>query len=245
MAVRRPLYAAAGRLLEIPDSDSLPTALVPTSTTSPLARLVLPDDFAPTGTTRIGQWGWSPQSSPTVTEIPGEDKHPGIVQIATSTTVNDFGGISFNVGAVGIILPAQVDYFVAVVRIPTITSMVVRVGLANSAAALLPTNGMYFEYVAATSTFWRSVSMASGSPSAGNTTVTVTANNWYQLKFVRNANGTWTSSINGVDHLVHSTAIPTAALQPVVIVGNTTAAVRSAQLDYFEFTSIPLGQRWT
>lgn len=73
-----------------------------------------------------------------------------------------------------------------------------------------------------------------------------TAGNWLQVEF-RWSTGTSSVScyVNGTLKATHTT-MPTAAVNPGMIIWNVTgAAQKEIDWDFFSLKTLPLGQRWT
>jgi hypothetical protein len=114
-------------------------------------------------------------------------------------------------------------------------------GLMDGTAAGAPVNGVYFSYTHGTNSGrWVCTTRASSTSTAVNSSITVTANQWYRLKAVINAAGTNVDFYID-DTLVGSstTNIPTAAQRFVFKMEKSagTTAARS-NLDYVAFRMV-------
>lgn len=209
--------------------------------------LDIEDEFLRSGNEsgEIGQLGWAQQSTPTNTEIAAVANHPGIVRTATTTTSGDFAALSLNAGAVGAILPTDVELYIFIVRPITTASQILRIGLMDTITAATQVNGVYFEHNTASSANWRTVTRAANVETANSTAIAVTANNWYYLSTLRVSNGNWLFYLNASLQFTHSTNLPTAAVQPMVMASTLSAAPKSVDTDYFRLRSVTFGQRWT
>lgn len=145
-----------------------------------------------------------------------------------------------------IVNPALFDRFRFIVRVPTITTVVVRLGLLQDvSAAAGGTAGAFVEFDPAAATTWRFITRqasVSATPLAGPTVV---AGNWYFFEVRRRPSGI------GWDYLVNNVAIgsltanlPTTSCNFGALLQTATAAARNLDFDYSYLRS-DLGQRFT
>lgn len=203
----------------------------------------LADDF--TGglltTGNIGDLGWQFLNGTAPSVQAAVASHSGIIRLdssASSGTRQYFWcGASVTVGQV---LPADWFHLMVMFRMNTTdANTLFRVGLGNSANADPPADGIYIEKVAA-DTSWFGVTRASASQTRTSALATVTAAQWVKATIRRVTTTQIGFSIstsfapdNGTEALLTAT-IPTAALVPYMMIGNSAAASKTADIDYVE-----------
>ena len=216
--------------------------------------LDLVDEFfgAVTTTGNIGEQGWGTTNSaaPTITYQAGVTDHPGILRMQTGAISGNNVRLHLTDTATNTAIAAnQVERFTWIVRIPTVSSVVVRVGLGQDvSSATFGTDGVWFELDTAVSGNWRCVTRASSTSTAVTTAVPVTANNWYVLEAVRSVASTvviWEFSINGTSTIKTTTNAPTASVNFGTLVQTATAAARQLDVDYARLRTSQLGVRYT
>jgi hypothetical protein len=201
--------------------------------------------FGNTTTGRVGELGWLQVAtgSGTIAATVGVANHPGIYTLSTGTTSGSTQRIDLTAEAY---LPADIDSIQGIIRPTVITSAKYRFGLLVSTGTLGEgSDGVYFSFSPADSANWRAITESGGVKTATNTTVAVTANNWYFLELRRLSNGNWEFYVNNVLEATHSTNIPTAANEVTFVAENTAAANKTLDVDWFYVRSKQLGQRWT
>src|SRR5688572_16228398 len=160
----------------------------------------------------IGDLGWTETNSAagTNTRQASVVDHPGIFRIVTGATNGNNKRLHLgNAASEPTFTPTNVDRFIWVVRIPTITTLTVRLGLRQDvSAANGGTAGTFFEFDPASSANWRMVTRQA-STSTANNAQSVTANNWYKLEARRLTGGNWEFWINDSLRFTHSTNLPT------------------------------------
>ncbi len=195
----------------------------------------------------IGELGWIETSSAAGTNAmqAGGVNHPGVLRLVTGAANTNNKRLHLGASASeATFTPALFDRFVWVVRIPTITTLTVRLGLAQDlSAANGGTAGAFFEFDPASSANWRFVTRQ-GSSSTANNALAVTANNWYQLEARRLASGNWEFWANGVLRATHSATLPTTDCAFGALVQTGAAAPRNLDLDFCYCRGL-LGQMWT
>jgi hypothetical protein len=170
--------------------------------------------------------------------------HPGVLRLVTGAVSGNNKRIHLGVGETdGILLPVSVQRFSWIVRIPTITTIVIRLGLLQQpSAANGGTAGAFFEFDPTQSANWRYVTRQA-STSTANNALTVTANNWYVLEARRLGSGNWEFYVNGVLRATNSANLPTTACNFGALCQTATAAARNLDLDFGAIRS--LAQRFT
>lgn len=199
-----------------------------------------------------GSLGWFNTASGTAvytTARAGEAGHVGVIELQTGTTSGNAHGMQLGIAATNGIARAQdIRYLGFLVAIPTITTVTVRIGLAQDASsATMGTDGYWFEFDPAGSANWRVNTRAGGvSGTLTSTGVAVTAGNWYLLEVFWNASNDLQFYINGVQVATFSANIPTTvACSPSFRVTTNTTAARNLRIDWFKMRLQNLGQRWT
>lgn len=170
--------------------------------------------------------------------------HPGILGVTTGIVSGNNKRLHLGVGVADAILtPAGVQRFSWVVRIPTITTIVVRLGVMQDlSAANGGTAGAYFEFDPTLSANWRYVTRQASASTVANALV-VTAGNWYVLEARRLGSGNWEFWANNVLRATNVATLPTTNCNFGAFVSTATAAARSVDLDMAGLRS--LTQRFT
>lgn len=170
--------------------------------------------------------------------------HPGILRLTTGAVSGNNKRLHLGVGvADGIFTPAGVQRFAWVVRVPTITTVAIRLGLMQDvSAASGGTAGAYFEFDPTQSANWRYVTRQA-SASTANNALAVTANNWYVLEARRLGTGNWEFWVNNVLRATNTANLPTTACNFGCFISTATAAARTVDLDMAAIRS--LSQRFT
>jgi hypothetical protein len=142
--------------------------------------------------------------------------------------------------------PALFDRFVFVVRVPTITTLTIRLGLMQDiSAANGGTAGAFWQFDPSVSANWQAFTrQASTSATAISGAASVVANNWYLLELRRLAGGNWQCWENAALRGTLSTNLPTTACNFGVLCQTGAAAARNVDLDYC-YMHGSLGQLWT
>ena len=195
----------------------------------------------------IGEYGWIETNSAagTNTKQAGGVNHPGVLRIVTGATSGNNKRLHLGITASEASFdPSLFNRFRWVVRIPTITTLTVRLGLMQDiSAASGGTAGAFFEFDPAVNAAWTanvrqaSVSTQSAVGSA------VVASNWYLLE-ARREPARWVFSLNGTEAATPSTNLPTTACAFGVLCQTGAAAARNIDLDYC-YVRAGLGQLWT
>lgn len=207
------------------------------------------DHFLGSGVTNgtIGSLGWYESNNAAGTNAvqAGGVNHPGVLRLVTGAVSGNNKRVHLGASASeATFTPALFDRFVWVVRIPTITTLTVRLGLMQDiSAANGGTAGAFFEFDPASSANWRYVTRQA-SASTANNALAVVANNWYQLEARRLASGNWEFWANGVLRFTHSANQPTTDCAFGALVQTGAAAPRNLDLDFCYARGL-LGQMWT
>jgi len=210
----------------------------------------LQDDFlGGVATSTIGQLNWVETNSAAGTNVLQASvlNHHGILRIVTGAVSGNNKRLHLGTLASSpTFTPSGFDRYQWVVSIPTITTITVRVGLMQDiSAASGGTAGAYFEFDPSGSANWRTVTrQASVSTGPTDTTIAVTAGNWYLLEARREASGNWVFSVNGTVRTTHSTNQPTSDCAFGVLCQTGAAAARNIDLDLC-YVRGNRGQLWT
>jgi hypothetical protein len=197
----------------------------------------------------IGDYEWRETNSAAGTNTiqAGALDHPGIVRLVTGAVSGNNKRLHLGVTASeATFTPTAFDRFRWVVRIPTITTLTVRLGLMQDvSAASGGTAGAYFEFDPSGSANWRSVTRQAGvSTGPSDTGVPVLANSWFMLEGVRRPDGAWVFAVNGTQRTTHVANQPTTACAFGALCQTGAAAARNLDLDYCYVRAV-LGQLWT
>lgn len=203
-----------------------------------------------------GRLGWINTvsgSATTATQITaGQDvNHPGILTIPNGTTAaTGRSAISLSPNAAPTIVITSAnevmhEWLVYITTLSNVTDTFgIAIGFGDTLSAMAQANGVYFSYDQANSTFWRINTAASSVRTTTDTSVTVTAAQWYHLKAIKaSGSTTWTFYIDGVSVGTISTNVPTAAVGPLIVnaksAGSTSRDVRvDAFRSYIAFDSV-------
>ena len=108
-----------------------------------------------------------------------------------------------------------------------------RFGLASDLTSATPTNGAYFEKLAA-DTNWFTTTRAT-TETRTDTGIAVSTASYITVRMVRTS-GLVLFYFNGALVATHTTTIPTAAVGPGIHILNSAAANKTMTVDYFEMT---------
>jgi len=219
-----------------------------------LATLVRPPEIfelyehfgsAAVAATALDNFAESSSAAGTNTKQAGGLYHPGVLRLTTGATSGNNKRLHLGSAANDANFnPALFDRFRWVVRIPTITTITIRLGLmVDVSAADGGTAGAYFDFDPAVSANWRMVTRQ-GASSTANNAATVAANNWYALEARRLASGSWEFWINEVLRFTHSATLPSTSCAFGCLVQTGAAAARSVDLD-LAYARATLGQVFT
>lgn len=197
---------------------------------------------------QMGEMGWRKLTT-APTYDPGVTDHFGIINCSTTATSGNIGGIAGTASpaANGFILPTMVDTVIWIVKAVSTSNTLYRVGLCQDpTATACGTDGVWWDFNVASDTHWRSISRGSSSNTTNNSSVTVTAGNWYKLELRKLATN-WEFWVNDALAFTHSATLPSTSvpLIPFVAVETATTASKQIAIDYFGMTSITTGNRYT
>jgi len=207
----------------------------------PVDEVVIKEEFATIGTlaSTNGEQGWRVNGvgAETGVLIDGTVDHPGIMQIGTGGTAGD--DVDLWLGSVTATLnffdPDDTFDTTMIVRIPTITNLVVRVGLSLNPVSNSEegAENAMFRFAPATDASWECRTRSAGGVNQiTDSTVDVAAGTWYKLRIVKDG-GTIRFFINDVNRCNHSLQIPSNPLTPVYTVDVTAGAARTLDVDLF------------
>lgn len=196
----------------------------------------------------IGNVGWTETNSAAGTNlrVAGALNKPGVFRQVTGAVSGNNKRLHLGLNASdGTIAPGTFDRFSFLVAIPTITTVLVRLGLAQDlSAAGGGTAGAYFEFDPTLSANWRTVTRQASVSTANASAIAVTAGNWYLLDARREDSGNWVFSINTAAAFTHSTNQPSTACSFGTLLQTVTAAARNLDLGY-AYCRAGLGQLYT
>ena len=208
----------------------------------PVKEAVMKEEFATIGTlaSTNGEQGWriaANGGTGSIVLIDGEVDHAGIMHLQTAGALGNDNDLWLGSGTTTLNFFDPDDTFdiTMVVRIPTITSIVVRVG-ANlnpvSVSEDASENAM-FRFAPATDASWECrTRSAGGVDQSTDSTVDVVAATWYKLRIVKDG-GTIRFFINDVNRCNHSLQVPSNPLTPFYTIDTTAAVVRTMDVDLF------------
>lgn len=159
--------------------------------------------------------------------------HPGVIRLVTGAVSGNNKRLHVGASASdATFTPANFDRFRWVVRIPTITTLTLRLGLMQDVSAVAGgAAGAFFSFDPAVSANWTFETRQASVSTQGNA-VAVVANNWYLLEAIRLVSGNWQFWINGTLRATHSATLPTTDCAFGVLCQTGAAAARNIDLDY-------------
>jgi hypothetical protein len=195
-------------------------------------------------------WGLTAATGGTAGFQNGAANHPGVLRLATGATSGNNQRIHLGASATAATLtPSDFSRIRGIVAIPTITTGVWKFGLgvdvSVATADQFGTAGAWFEFDPAANANWQTNTRQASTTTSNNSSVAVTAGNWYQLEMVRLQNGSWQFAINGALAFTHSANQPTTGCMLGFLVQTATAAARNFDIDYCAIKYNRGGQRWT
>lgn len=203
----------------------------------PRARTVIVDEFlfASTETGEIGELGWGFTNGGANLIGAPEANHPGSIARASSAVSGAVASMYPGGGGTAVAIRMdQLDEMVWIVKPTTAgADFDVRFGLFSDATANPPTNGAYFEKLAA-DTNWFGVGRVSAVETRTDTTVAFAAD-WVKLKMRRVSATVLAFSVNGGAEVQVTSNTPIAANTMVFgcQIVPTTANARTVNIDYF------------
>src|SRR5262245_35638716 len=213
--------------------------------------LVIDDDFNGGGITSgiIGNYGWTETSSAAGTnslQAGGVGRGSVFRLVTGATSTNNKRLHCGNTASDPIVVPTSVDRFRFCVRIPTITTLTVRIGLMQDvSAASGGTAGAFLEFDPSGNAAWRAFTrQASTSSTPVVMGSSVVANNWYYGEVRRRQATAWEFSLNGSAFSAITTNLPSTSCNFGALLQTGAAAARNLDFDYLYLKS-DLSQRWT
>lgn len=195
-------------------------------------------------------WGLTAATGGTAAFQSGTAKHPGVLRLATGTTSGNNQRIHLGASATAAsFVPSSFSRLRAIVAIPTITTVICKFGLGQdvsvATADQFGTAGAWFEFDPAVNANWQTNTRQASTTTSNNSSVAVTAGNWYQLEMVLLQNGNWQFAINGALAFTHSANLPTTNCMLGFLVQTVTAAARNIDIDYAAIKYNRGSNRWT
>jgi hypothetical protein len=222
------------------------------SSLPPVQQIIAQDDFLSSATTSGGvgvhgtlSWSLTGVNAETALYIDGVIDHAGIKRMGTGGASGDDANIFLASTVAEQTVDADDTFDITwIIRIPTITSVISRVGLtvtptSNSEAAA--ENAMFIFDPASDASWTCRTRSVGGVDQSSDSTLDVVAGTWYKLRIVKDG-GTIRFLINDVNLCNHSLQIPTSTVIPFATVDTTAAAVRQLDLDYFRGSFIMSGR---
>lgn len=200
------------------------------------------DDFL-TGTPiggEVGKLNWGG-----VGAIPSlassETNHPGIIQLNT-TSVS--GNIAYlcqgTTSADKPLMSNMLLDMTFLIRLPTITSITVLIGVSSDLQALSPTDCIYAMFDPAVNSHWQLKTRTAGAETVTATSLTVAASTWYKIRIYYSDATHINIFINDTFYVQHTTNLPTGAVNVGFSVKTNSAAIRSVEWDLFQMRIIGL-----
>lgn len=203
-------------------------------------------------TGEIGGENWNATQGGTAgsAQQAGDANHPGILRVQTGTTSGNNSRIHPGVAVTtGVMLPTEFTRMQFIIRVPTNTTVTVKVGLGQDVSVQTAgewgTAGAFFEYDSATNANWRTNTRQASTSTTNTSSVACTNNDWEVLEMVRLQNGDIQFLINEAIIFTHSANLPTTACNIGIMVQTGAAAARSVDADFFGVNFLPFTQRWT
>lgn len=159
--------------------------------------------------------------------------HPGILRRQTGATAGTYAYTRLSLTTLGHVLATELFDITFIFRLNTNDpDTLMRVGLGSDSAANPPANGIYFEKLAA-DTSWFGVTR-SGGVETRTPAVAAVSTAWVTVR-LRRINGTTIGfSINGGAEVNATATIPTSGLNPFWAISNVTAVDKHVDMDLFE-----------
>lgn len=185
----------------------------------------------------VGDWQYmSGSGSAGVSFIAGETNHPGILRLNGTSTGGAYRMLhSIRLGH----QVADINTFIAVVRLTGSSNNNVRVGWTNTSTSGSPTMAAYFTSTGG----WKCETRLSGTATS-NSGPAITYGNWYELKIIRNGSGNYEFYINGTLQFTNTTNLPTGALECGVYCYDSTNT-NHVDIDYIGVIGKTYTQRYT
>lgn len=208
----------------------------------PRTTLVLVDDFVggeAVSSGGVGDLGWA-TSNGSGARLPAETGHPGILRRTTGTTSGTYAQIalqqsSANTGGQAVPVADAFDALWIVRPVNVDANTVLRAGLQPSqGGSAQPIRGVYLEKLAA-DTDWFAVAREANVETRSAALGAVAAA-WTAIRVRRIDAGSIGFSLNDGAETVLTSNLPTLALVPFVVVGNTAAADKAIDIDFFSLT---------
>ena len=200
------------------------------------------DDFigGSTTSTDVGELKWNLTGAGTLTYVPAETGHPGILRLGSSAVPGVYAIL--RPGGGGANAPVHTDDNFDVSFIFRLgfagsdTDALVRFGLGNDATANPPTDGIYIEKLAADSS-WYAVCRASGTETRTVIGSVGSSFTWFFFRIRRYSDTkigfSVGAEVNQTPDVTISTNVPSVAAQPFIGVRTAAAAEKYLDMDAF------------
>lgn len=215
----------------------------PFNPANPRQPYILADDFlfASTETGEIGDLGWGFTNGTANLIGAPEANHPGAIARASSASANAVASTYSGGGGTSVAMRYdQLDEMTWIVKPATAgADFILRFGLLSDMTSATPTNGAYFERLAA-DTNWFGVGRVSGVETRTDTGVALAAD-WFNLKMRRVSDTVVAFSVNGAADVLVSSNTPIASNTMVFgfQITPTTANARTVNVDFFSMILAP------
>lgn len=197
----------------------------------------LRDEFMAGGYTTgiVGELGWTIVNG-TATGIAAESNRPGIVRRDTGSTINTAASMyPRGLSSVGTINPSQRFEETWHIKLgQAVGTFDFRAGLGNATTGDPPADGVYFEVLAADTNLFCVTRAASVSTGSRLDSGVAAGTGWVALKIIRTASAVQ-FFVNDALVCSSTTNVPTAMLQPYIILKNTEAVAKTVDIDLFDF----------
>lgn len=207
-----------------------PSVLYPYQST-----ITLQDDFisGSTGSGTIGALGFG-FGGGTTTTIAAETNRNGILRRDTGAVINTIGTLILNPNTSSLFQATLPHRVLWIERLNTNDANTeIRIGAANPINTNPPTDGEYFEKLAADTNYF-CVTRSAGAQTRTDTGVAV--NTVFNNFLLGRISGSVQFMLNNVTVCTHTTNLPSVSMNPFTQIINTAAAAKTHDHDYFELT---------
>jgi hypothetical protein len=203
---------------------------------NPITDIVYQDDFFTGASTSpdIAQ-GWA-LGAGSASNVASEGDHIGIANISTTSTQNTIANLTGRTNPpTGTLNPAKTFDMTWIIRANAdSTNISMKVGMSDNMASTTPTNGIYVERLGS-DTSWFGVTRSGGSQTRTAALITSAAATWFKFRIRRVDASTIGFSVDGGTEVTATATIPTAMMQPGILITNPAAAAATTlDVDLFD-----------
>jgi hypothetical protein len=208
---------------------------IPKGGYDPVTDLVYVDDFFTGASTSpdIAQ-GWA-LGGGSASNVASEANHPGIINVSTTSTQNTISNLTGRTNqTTGTLDPATTFDMTWIVRASAdSTNISMKIGMSDNMASTTPSNGIYVERLGG-DTSWFGVTRSGGSQTRTAALITSAAATWFKFR-IRRVNGSTVGfTVNALTEVTATATIPTAQMQPGILITNPAAAAATTiDIDLF------------